>query len=303
MPTPYKLTTYRWTINMRLLHPFVLSLAILVSGCAPALKTSTPPLVPQGTLSKVSVSPNMPDKKYLPMQAGIVEGTHYIFMQTGGGSIFLGPIFGSMNISRLSREMAHQYKDSIIQIDPLPMATNALEAAGIKSSGDTAAFDLKTFVFAQHGDDQKFRLALVFHIDNAETQWVGRYTYHLSTMYADAELGKLSEAQIAQYKAELANGALVLADLVKRDLNGELPATGKRVNFGSLNLIANKMGGLGIYTMPEELFFRDSQLLEETDEYVTVRVPGWMDSNALGGAIAYGVQRMAKSQVHTMKAY
>ncbi|MNR58243.1 hypothetical protein D3C85_1791940 [compost metagenome] len=55
--------------------------------------------------------------------------------------------------------------------------------------------------------------------------------------------------------------------------------------------------------MPEELFFRDSQLLEETDEYVIVRVPGWMDSNAFGGAVAYGVQRMAKSQVHTMKAY
>ena len=288
---------------MRFLHPFVLTLAVLASGCAPALKTTSPPVVPTGTPSEVSVSPNMPDKQYMPMQAGIVEGTHYIFMQTGGGSIFLGPIFGSMNISRLSRDMAHQYKDSILQIDPLPMATTAVEAAGIKAAGDTAPFDLKTFVFVQHCYDEKFRLALVFHVDNPQTKWVGRYTYHLPTLYTDADLAKLSDAQVTQYKKELNDGAVVLADLVKRDLKGDLPATGKRVEFGSLNLIGNKFGGMGMYTMPQELFFRDSQVVEETDEYVTVRVPGWINSNVFGGAIAYGVQRMAKSQVHTMKAY
>lgn len=245
----------------------------------------------------------MPDKQYMPVQSGIVEGTHYIFMQTSGGSIFLGPIFGSMNISRLSRDMAQQYKDSILQVDPLPMAATAVEAAGIKSPHDSAPFDLKTFVFVQHCYDEKFRLALVFHVDNPETKWVGRYTYHLPTVYTDAQLAKLSDAQTAQYKKELADGATVLADLVKRDLKGDLPATGKRVNFGSLNLIGNKFGGMGMYTMPEDLFFRDSQVVEETDEYVTVRVPGWMNSGVFGGAIAYGVQRMAKSQVHTMKAY
>jgi hypothetical protein len=288
---------------MRLFHPLVLTLAVLASGCAPALKTTSPPVMPPGAPAEVSVSPNLPDKKHMPQQAGIVEGTHYIFMQTGGGSIFLGPILGSMNISRLSGEMAQRYKDSIIQIDPLPMATSTLEAAGIKSSDAAAAFNLKTFVFVQHGSDEKFRLALVFHVDNAQTQWVGRYTFHLPTVYADAELGKLSEAQIAQYKKELNDGAVALADLVKRDLKGELPATGKRVNFGSLNLIGSKMGGLGMYTMPEELVFRESQLVEETDEYVTVRVRGVMDSTVFGGATAYGVQRMAKSQVHTMTPY
>lgn len=104
--------------------------------------------------SAVSVSANMPEKKYLPNQAGHIEGTRYIFMQTGGGSILLGPIFGSMNVSRLSQEMAKQYKDSVIQVDPLPASTAALEAAGIKASGEAAAFNLKPFVFVQRCDDE-----------------------------------------------------------------------------------------------------------------------------------------------------
>lgn len=289
--------------DMRFLAPLMLAFTTLLSGCAPALKTTTPPVVPAGTPSEVSVSSAMPDKKYLPMQAGIVDGTHYIFVQTQGGSIFLGPIFGSMNISRKSQAMANQYKDSILQIDPLPIATDALAAAGIKAAGESAAFDLKTFVFVQRCDDEKFRLALVFHVDNPQTKWIGRYTYHLPTVYAESELASLQDPQVAQYKKELGDGAVALADLVKRDLNGELPATGKRVNFGSLNLIGSKMGGLGMYVQAEEMFFRDSQVVEETDQYVTVRVPGWIDSNVFGGAIAYGVQRMAKSQVHTMKPY
>ena len=110
---------------MRLLPPLVLTMAVLAAGCAPALKTTTPPAVQAGMQSAVSVSANMPEKKYLPNQAGHIEGTRYIFMQTGGGSILLGPIFGSMNVSRLSQEMAKQYKDSVIQVDPLPASTAA----------------------------------------------------------------------------------------------------------------------------------------------------------------------------------
>ena len=97
------------------------------------------------------------------------------------------------------------------------------------------------------------------------------------------------EAQLDQYKKELNTGATALAGLVKRDLKGDLPATGKRVNLGSLNLLGSKMGGLGIYTKPEDMYFANSQILEETDEYVIARVPGMMESNVFGGAIAYGV--------------
>ena len=93
-----------------------------------------------------------------------------------------------MNVSRLSQEMAKQYKDSVIQVDPLPASTAALEAAGIKASGEAAAFNLKPFVFVQRCDDEKFRLALVFHVDNANTKWTGRYTYHLQSVYTDKEL-------------------------------------------------------------------------------------------------------------------
>lgn len=278
-------------------------MAVLAAGCAPALKTTTPPAVQAGMQSAVSVSANMPEKKYLPNQAGYIEGTRYIFMQTGGGSILLGPIFGSMNVSRLSQEMAKQYKDSVIQVDPLPASTAALEAAGIKASGEAAAFNLKPFVFVQRCDDERFRLALVFHVDNANTKWTGRYTYHLQSVYPEKELAQLSAGQLDQYKKELTTAATALAGLVKRDLKGDLPATGKRVNLGSLHLLGSKMGGLGMYTKPEDMYFANSQILEETDEYVIARVPGMMESNVFGGAIAYGVQRLAKNQIHTMKPY
>ena len=69
-------------------------MAVLAAGCAPALKTTTPPAVQAGMQSAVSVSANMPEKKYLPNQAGYIEGTRYIFMQTGGG-ILLGPILAA----------------------------------------------------------------------------------------------------------------------------------------------------------------------------------------------------------------
>jgi hypothetical protein len=73
------------------------------------------------------------------------------------------------------------------------------------------------------------------------------------------------------------------------------------VDFGTLHIIGNKLGGMGIYTMPEKLFFRDAQLIDETDTYVTVRLKGNMSGTLMAGGLAFGVHRIDKKLVHTLK--
>ena len=93
--------------------------------------------------------------------------------------------------------------------------------------------------------------------------------------------------------------AQTLTGMLERDMRGELPANGKKVKLGSLNLIGNKMGGLGVYTPPEKRFF-NAQLIEETDQYVTVRIELNPHLPILGGGQAFGVQRMDRKLVHTL---
>lgn len=224
-------------------------------------------------------------------------------VQSSGGSIFLGPIFGSMNIAANTKEMAEKYKNSILEIDPTPIAINAISEAGIEGNAKVAALTAKPFVFVQNCYDGKFRLSLVFNVEGTGTYagWVGRYTYHLPTSYSVANFGKLTSGEIENYRTELAAGATILTSLMQRDMAGDLPATGKPVNFGSLYIIGNKVGGFGIYTMPEELYFPNAQLIEETDAYITVRIKGNMHATGLFGGLAFGVHRIDKNLVHTLK--
>jgi hypothetical protein len=123
---------------------------------------------------------------------------------------------------------------------------------------------------------------------------------HTISSFSASEFGQLSPAQIAAYQAELADGASVLTGLIRRDLAGEIPSVGKRVNFGSLYLMGSKIGGLGIYTMPEQLYFKNAQIVEETPDYVTVRLKGNMHGTVAAGGLAFGLHRISKTLVHTM---
>jgi hypothetical protein len=300
------LTLYRHTAPLfgRTMHTcrlWILAFATAVSGCA-TVHESVPP--PTGSAPPVALSvsvDNLPKDDFLPEQSVVAPGTKYVVVQSGGGSILLGPILGSMNIAANTKAMAEQYKDSVLSIDPTPFTLAALARVGIPSSTAPSAFSVKPFVFAQHCYDGQFRLSLVFHVDSQSKQWLGRYTYHLPTSYQVSQFGSLSNDEISKYQSELANGAEILAGLLKRDLSGDLPTSGKPVKFGSLYLIGNKIGGMGIYTMPEELFFPNAQLIEETDAYVTIRLKGNMHATGLFGGMAFGVHRIDKKLVHTLK--
>jgi hypothetical protein len=283
----------------KLLRMSMLVAALAVTGCV-TVHESVPPKSSTG--AAISTSTALPNPAMLPEQSAVAPGTKYVFIQADGGSIFLGPLVGSMNIAANTKAMAEKYKESVLVIDPTPIAFEAMAKAGIRNSADASYF-AKPFVFVQHCYDERFRISLVFHVDGTgrAADWVGRYTYHLPTSYAVAGFGSLTREEVAAYRAELSQGAEILTSLMQRDLAGTLPATGKTVSFGSLYIMGNRLGGMGIYTMPEELVIPNVQLIEETDSYVTVRMRGNMNMTGPFGGMAFGVHRIDRKLVHTLR--
>ena len=272
----------------------VLVLAAAASGCATVYESVPPPLA--STNPALLASAGMPKDKFLPEQTAVAAGTKYVFVQPGGGSLLLGPIFGSMNITANTKAMAERYKDSLISIDPTPVALAALAKVGVPAGEGPSAFSVKTFVFVQHCFDERFRLTLVFHVDGQSTPWVGRYSYHLPTSYQDSRFGSLSSEELSTYRTELADGAEVLAGLLKRDFAGDLPASGPRVRFGSLWLLGNPLAA----TTPDKLAFPNALLIEGTDRNVTIRLRGSMSVVEILGGMTFGVHRFDRNQVHIL---
>jgi len=197
--------------------------------------------------------------------------------------------------------MAEESKGSVLSVDPGPVALDGILHTGLTVNEESSTYTVKPFVFMQHCDDGQFRLSLVFHVQGNGTasSWVGRYIYDLPTSYSDFGLKSMGPADLAKYRAELAAGAAALSDLMQRDLEGKLPMKGKAVNFGSLYIVGSKIGGMGIYTQPQEIHFH-GQLIEDTDSYVTVRLDGHMHNTLLGGGLAFGVHRTSRKLAHTL---
>jgi hypothetical protein len=280
---------------------FLLTVVLAISGCVTIGKSAPPPNPGAQTAASVTVSQTLPGSDYLPEQSAVAAGTKYVVVQSVGGNLLLGPILGSLNIAANSRAMANQYRKEVFGIDPTPLASEAMKAAGMPDGGQAAMFVLKPFVFVQRCDDGKFRLSLVFHVqgNSASSPWVGRYTYDLPTAYDMAHFQALSETEIANYRSELATASSALTRLMQKDLAGQLPQTGKHVNFGSLYIMGSKFGGLGFYTKPEEIHF-DAQLVEEADTYVVVRINGGMHNTLVGGGLAFGVHQTQRNLLHTL---
>jgi hypothetical protein len=157
----------------------VLAIAVTTSGCA----TINESVSPGAGAGQLTASADLPRSDFLPEQSAVPSGTKYVVIQSAGGNILLGPIFGSMNIAANTKAMAEQYKNSLLSVDPLPAAFAALAKAGINASTGSTGLSVKPFVFAQHCYDERFRLSLVFHVDGPSTGWIGRYTYHLPTSF------------------------------------------------------------------------------------------------------------------------
>lgn len=278
-----KLLNYAWP----------LALAISLCGCAgPAMKA---PVVPGSDLSVTTVA-QVPTNGQLPGPAARAGNTQYIVFQTQGGNIFLGPILGSMRTAQKTRDMARKNQNSIFDIDPVPLAAAALANDNMPDRGASARYRVKPFVFVVHGSDGQFRMALVYQVESqGSPAWVGRYTYDIPTPIRENGLAMIDEAGRARYRQELTEGASVLADLMQRDLAGKLSRKGRAVKVGTLWLWGERIGGMGIYTQPEEMSF-PGEIVEESDTFVTVRI-----NSRLGPDPTYGVHRIRRDLIHTLK--
>ncbi len=268
----------------------------LCVGCASIQVEESRPIVVKEKGNNVSIIRSLP--KELPEQSAAIPESQYVMIQTKGGSVFLGGIIGSLNIAANTEKLAQRYKDQYMKVDPYEIVRNVgADSPFVTESEGT--FNLNPFVFVQECYDDKFRLSLVFHLKSKD--WVGRYTYHLPTAYATNEFGKPTQKNIENYENELRDGAKELFKLIARDLNGQLKSSGKKVDFGSLHIIGSKLGGMGFYTMPEELHFPDTELVEEGDDFVIVRRKGNVYRTVMASGLVFGVHYFKKELLHTYK--
>jgi hypothetical protein len=269
----------------------VIIIAGFISGCVSTSK----PIQLDGGVNKVNVVNALP--KRLPQQSASIPNSQYVMIQSGGGSFLLGPILGSLNISAKTKALADKYNGKYVGIDPYNFAIKSMSEQNLLSKESN--LKLKPFVFIQECDDKKFRLSLVYHITNKD--WTGRYIYHFPTAYSKEEFSSPTKEGLNNYETELKLGSNKLIDLIKKDIEGKLTATGKKVDVGSLYLQGSKVGGMGVYTMPEELHFPNTDLMEEGDNHVVIRLNGNMTSTVIGGGLVFGTHYFERNQLHTYK--
>ena len=277
---------------MKLFHVALVLSATLLSACVATQKST--PINWTNQNQGIEVIKQLPNS--LPQQSAQVSDSQYVMIQSQGGSMILGPLLGSMNIEANTKRMAGKLKGHFINVDPYEISQKRI-LAKTNFSSSSPSYTLKPFVFIQDSYDEKFRLSLVYHLEGSG--WTGRYSYHLPTSYTKAQFLDPSDGIIAQYKNEMAKGADKLTQLLHDDISGNLNANGTKADIGSLYFQGSKVGGLGIYTMPEEIHFPGTDLVEEGDEYVIVRRQGNMEATVIGGGLIFGVHYFHKDQLHT----
>ena len=144
--------------------------------------------------------------------------------------------------------------------------------------------------------DEVFRVSLMFQLEKDD--WFGRYYFHLPSAIPSEDVAKPTEAEIYAFKTELALGMDILLDIIDRELSDGLPQQGDPVTVGSLYIVGSDVGWL---VDPSIMKFRNSELLEEKDTSILVRIPGDPDSDAASGAMSYGIHYFTKDQVHTFE--
>jgi hypothetical protein len=255
---------------------------------------STP--MPNGSNAVIVIDTTPPDKTVFPPAGALVPETSFIVMQAKGGSILLGPLLGAANIKANSRKLAQKSVGGYMGADVLGLATVSLAVLGITADAKPDSYMLKPFAYVQQcGDDETYRVAIAYNVTapGGKKAWTNRYVVHLPTAIPYDRFLNPTPEQIEAFNAELTSAADAATALLARDMRGELPATGRKVSFGSLHILGNKMGGLGIYTPASQLYMQKTELIDESDGNVIVRMRA-------PSAFFYGVHMLQRTMVHTL---
>jgi hypothetical protein len=195
----------------------------------------------------------------------------------------------------MDRSTADDFEARYGSIGPYRIALAEMQKSALyKVTG--GALTLQPFVFMTECIDDKYRLALVFQVQGGD--WTGRYMYHLPTSYAINDFKAPSPALLQSLQSELVQGAQILRVLLERGARGELGSSGVRADVGSLHLVGGKAAGL---LSPMIVISKAADVIEETTDYVIVRMPGDMSNPGTVGGLFFGVHYLRKDQLHTFK--
>jgi len=275
-----------------------LAALLLVFATASGAKVGYTTPLPGGTSAPLVIVTGAPDKEYAGPAMAVVPNSSFIIMQTKGGSIFLGPLLGAANVEAKSRDLAKKSAGGYMGVDLQGIASLSLALIGAGTEPNANAFSVKPYGYVQQcGDDEMYRVSIAYDVKGpgGKNAWHGRYIAHLAHPIPYANFLKPTDEQVAAFQADLTAAADAATRLLQRDMQGELPEMGREVKFGSLNFIGNKLGGMGIYTPANEMYFSNAQLIEEKDDRVVVRM------KAHPSTFIFGMHTMARSQVHKLE--
>ncbi len=205
------------------------------------------------------------------------------------------PFVSGAIASAMDHSAAEAFEARYASVGPYRVALAEMEASPLyrKTGG---ALSLQPFVFMTECVDDRYRLALVFHLQGGD--WVGRYMYHLPTTYAISDFKEPSVALLGSLQTELAEGARILRQLVERVARGELKSTGTKADVGSLHLVGGKAAGL---ISPTVIISKGADVLQDSNGHVIVRLAGEMSNAGTAGGLFFGVHYLHKDQLHTFK--
>jgi hypothetical protein len=270
--------------------------SLIASNGAFAKEYTTP--FPAGAANgPLVINTGPPDKKLAGASMALVPNTSFIIIQTKGGILLLGPLIGAANIEAKTRALAKNSAGGYMSVDLPSIAALSLALIGADTQPKPQAFTISPYAYVQQcGDDEQYRVAVALDVSGppGRNAWHGRYVAHLPSSIPYAQFLQPSTAQVAAFTAELTAATDAATRLLERDMRGELSAPGRTVTFGSLNLIGNKIGGAGVYTLAKDMAWNNVRLIEERDGNVVVRPK---DSPS---TLLYGMHIMARRQVHTL---
>ncbi len=269
-----------------------------LTGCT--LTTSSRPIASDSVARGVQVVREMP--AHLPSELSRIAGSQYLLVYAESGAVALLdnliplPFSVAGSIAGLQQDAeASTLKERYASVDPYRITLDRFLGSPLLT-GREDALHLMPLVYFVEAEDGSFRPTLVLRIENGD--WLGRYMYHLPTIYSGDQLRNAGPEVLASLRRELTQGAEILRRLMERDARGELVGDQRRVAYGSYYLVASRIAGMvsaSVYTFP------DAEILEEGADYVVLRSGGNLDTGAREGALAFGVHYFRKDQFHTYK--
>lgn len=252
----------------------ILFAALIVFSSVGCVTTSVP-VAPSSNLNNggVSFDPAAFEDVAPVLDAKQIGNTDYYIYQTRGGSVFLGPILGAISIQSQTKKLAESAKGQYVSISAANAVKSHLQKFGVPVNS-TASIKLRPMVVAQRSVEDTFRLSLYVQARDQEGSWVSQYAHHMPSPIPIDQFGKASDEELSRFRVELERAAQSVAGLISLDLAGKLPLEGQPYSVGSTSLFADKFGGLGVYTQPEEIFYENGVFLGKSGENTLIRFSG-----------------------------